>query len=1205
MTLRTAASLTQAGLADVLGISRQAVVGWEAGSNYPHAKHLKHFITLCFQQKAFTPGHEADEIRTLWKAAHQKVLLDENWLAGLVGDLRSSAVPAAPAPKGETDTSGQAPARSVLAPRVDWGDALTVPTFYGREREMDLITLWVLEDHCQVVTLLGLGGIGKSALAVSLMHQLAEHFEVVIWRSLRDAPACEAFLDDCLHVLAPQQVGEAPASLERRIDLLMEHLVSQRVLLVIDNIETLLEDQVGTGHLRPGYEGYSKLLRRVAESNHQSCLLLTSREKPREFESQTGKLAPVRTLRLSGLETTACKQMLGEQGLTGTEQEQEELIERYGGNPLALKIVMQTIVELFGSEIAPFLEQGEMVFGGVRELLAEQFDRLSPAERSTLLWLAILREPVTLNELLAVQGLPLPRVQVLEALEALRRRSLIEPGKLPGRFTLQSVVLEYITAELVAEGVKEVEQRRLVHLIEHRLYLAQAKDYVRQAQERLLVAPLLAELRRAYPQRAELEQHLLTLLDQLRTWDMNAQGYGPANLVTLLRVLRGDLRGLNLARLVLRQVFLVTPAQEASLVGAHLSDCVLAEPMGAVMSIALSQDGRHLAAGTFEGAVRLWRVQDRQLIFVMERPVGPVWGLKISVDGQHMAIGWGDGRVSLCDVVNGKCLHMLTGHKAAVWSVAFSADGQRLVSGAVDGEMRLWDTASAECLKILTGHAGGVTNLAFSEDGKRLWSSGLDGTIRLWDTASAECLKILTGHAGAVTKLALSADGKRVWSSGFDSTIRVWDATRGECLQVLTGHSGEVVVALSADGQRLASGGGDFTVRLWDPASGDFKKVFTGHTGGVRGVALDADGQLLASGGWDGTVRLWDAEHGECLQVFTGYTTAIWSVALSRDGKRLATGGADAIARIWETSSGMCLQAFAHKGGVQGVALDAHGRWMVSAGMDGTVRLWDVASGECRMALAGHSVWGVALSADGQRLACSTHGTVEVWDSASGERLRVFSGHAGDVRGLALSADGQRVVSGGMDGTVRLWDVTSGECKKVFTGHSGAIWNATLSGDGQCVASCGTDATVRLWDIASGECVKVLTGHSDAIWDVELSSDGGLVASGAIDGTVRLWDATSGDCQQILTGHASSSWGVAMSGDGRLVADAALDGTVHLWDAHSGAQLLTLRPDRLYERMDITDLTGITEARRSALLALGAVDRRAGADIPERAYNGV
>ncbi len=103
------------------------------------------------------------------------------------------------------------------------------------------------------------------------MQRVAERFEVVIWRSLRDVPTCEALLDDCLQVLAPQGLRDVSASLESRQSLLVECLRSRRVLLVYDNVESFLQEGEGTGHMRPGYEGFAQVLRRVAESEHQSC----------------------------------------------------------------------------------------------------------------------------------------------------------------------------------------------------------------------------------------------------------------------------------------------------------------------------------------------------------------------------------------------------------------------------------------------------------------------------------------------------------------------------------------------------------------------------------------------------------------------------------------------------------------------------------------------------------------------------------------------------------------------------------------------------------------------------------------------------------------------------------------------------------------------------------------------------------------------
>src|SRR2546426_1549611 len=129
LPLRTRLELPQTELADMLGVTRRAVIDWEGGLTYPKADHLKQFVVLATQRQVWPFGREAEEVRALWQAAHQKVLLDETWLGSLLP--RAESAPASE-PVEETRGTAQAPAPSDRSrPRLDWGDALVVTSFYG------------------------------------------------------------------------------------------------------------------------------------------------------------------------------------------------------------------------------------------------------------------------------------------------------------------------------------------------------------------------------------------------------------------------------------------------------------------------------------------------------------------------------------------------------------------------------------------------------------------------------------------------------------------------------------------------------------------------------------------------------------------------------------------------------------------------------------------------------------------------------------------------------------------------------------------------------------------------------------------------------------------------------------------------------------------------------------------------------------------
>ncbi len=131
---------------------------------------------------------------------------------------------------------------------------------------------------------------------------------------------------------------------------------------------------------------------------------------------------------------------------------------------------------------------------------------------------------------------------------------------------------------------------------------------------------------------------------------------------------------------------------------------------------------------------------------------------------------------------------------------------------------------------------------------------------------------------------------------------------------------------------------------------------------------------------------------------------------------------------------------------------------------------------------------------------------------------------------------------------------------------------------------------MKLWDIGSRQCLHTFEGHSNWVRSVTFSLDGNMLASGSDDWTVKLWDIGSRQCLHTFEGHSSGVLSVAFTPDSIMLASGSADETIKLWDVETGECLKTLRPDRPYEGMNITGVTGLTEAQKSTLKALGAVE---------------
>lgn len=288
-----------------------------------------------------------------------------------------------------------------------------------------------------------------------------------------------------------------------------------------------------------------------------------------------------------------------------------------------------------------------------------------------------------------------------------------------------------------------------------------------------------------------------------------------------------------------------------------------------VVGLAFTADGKRLATASADGALLLldiapgasgsasrfasWKLEKSTRL--LQAHPADVDSVAFSPDGRFLAAGGKDTAVRLWDVPSLTEIRRLTAQPTSQVFLRFSPDAKALAAGT-DRTVKLWDVATGKALWDSSSPGGPLAGVAIGPDGKTLAAASRSGTITFLDLATGKELLALRRDVPILT-MAVSLDGRLIATTTSEERTVVLDATTGEVVKSTTHPRRSVAsLAFSPDGKYLASGTSAGEVLVWELVGSSAPVILIQHQGPVTSLAFSPDGKTLASASKDRTIRL-------------------------------------------------------------------------------------------------------------------------------------------------------------------------------------------------------------------------------------------------------------------------------------------------------------------------------------------------------------